>query len=74
MTIIELANAVAACFRKRPEIIVSKPIVPGKAAERYVPSTKKVAFDLNLHQLIDISDAIKRTIDWYNMCRTLNLK
>jgi dTDP-glucose 4,6-dehydratase len=62
ITIAELAHTVAQCFQKPIAIKVARMPEPGKPAERYVPSTKRVQEELCLRQIIDLSDGIKRTI------------
>ena len=62
MTIAELAHEVARCFQKPVAVKIAGMPEPGKPAERYVPSTKRVQEELGLRQIIDLSDGIKRTI------------
>jgi nucleoside-diphosphate-sugar epimerase len=37
---------------------------PNPSAPRYVPSTHRARQELNLHAVIDLPDAIGRTIEW----------
>lgn len=62
ITIAELANTVAQSFQKPITVKVARMPDPGKPAERYVPSTKRVREELCLLQIIDLSNGIKRTI------------
>jgi dTDP-glucose 4,6-dehydratase len=61
-TIRDLAFAVA---RPAAAVHVARDPVPGRPAERYVPSTRRAAAELGLDQLIPLADAIERTLDWY---------
>jgi dTDP-glucose 4,6-dehydratase len=62
VTIAELARRVAAVFGA--EVHVARPTVPGAAAPRYVPSTRRAAAELNLHTWIGLNEAIERTVRW----------
>jgi dTDP-glucose 4,6-dehydratase len=62
ITIAELADTVAQCFQKPIAVKVAKMPEPGKPAERYIPSTKRVREQFYLRQTIDLRDGIKRTI------------
>jgi len=66
VTILELAEAVAQCFHPRREVVIGKKTVDRKAAGRYVPSTQLALHELKLHQLINLTDSIKRTIAWHS--------
>ena len=66
ISILELAEAVAQSFHPRREVVIGKKAVDRKTAERYVPSTQLALHELKLHQLINLSDSIKRTIAWYS--------
>ncbi|MFI5398670.1 MAG: NAD-dependent epimerase/dehydratase family protein [Candidatus Binatia bacterium] len=62
VTILALAKLVAAAFDPVPGIEVALPAVVGPAAPRYVPSTRRAAAELGLHQVIDLEEAIRRTV------------
>jgi dTDP-glucose 4,6-dehydratase len=65
LTIRELAEAVAKAFRPAPEVQVARPPTPGAPPERYVPSTARAREELGLRQLIDLPEALDRTILWH---------
>ncbi len=62
ITIAELANTVAQSFQKPIEVTIAKSPAPNRTPERYVPSTKRAQVDLGLRQLVNIREAIERTI------------
>ena len=66
LTIAELAKQVAGTNKTALEVVITGKSVPGKPPERYVPSTQRARTDLGLEQYIDLEDAIKRTIRWYD--------
>ena len=61
----EWAEVVACAVRPPLEVNVHKAPPPGRAAaaERYVPSTRRAAEELQLRQYVDASDAIRRMIN-----------
>ena len=61
ITIAELAHTVAQCFQKPIEVRIAKTPDPGKAAERYVPSTNRAAL-LGLSSTINLNQAISKTL------------
>ena len=67
VSIRDLAYEVAAYFSNSPKVIISKPPVPGKPAERYVPSTRKPRTELGLDMNIHLDEAVRRTVNW-NQC------
>ena len=64
LTIQELSNIVAKAF-PCVDVQIAKKIVPGKPAERYVPSTRRAQTELGLKIVIQLSEAIKRTVQWH---------
>jgi len=62
MTIADLAHEVARCFEKPVAVKIAGRPKPGRPAERYVPSTKRVQEELCLRRIRDIRNGIKRTI------------
>lgn len=69
ITIVELARAIAGCFQPRVVIDIFGTPEVDRAAERYVPSTRRAQSELTLSQTIGTIEAIRRTIAWY---KTLN--
>ena len=65
VTIADLAGTVAGVCQPRPEVLVAKAPPPGKPDERYVPSIERASLELGLRPLIDLPEAIKRTMNWY---------
>jgi nucleoside-diphosphate-sugar epimerase len=62
----ETAETVARCLqRRRPEVTVAQPPVPGRPAERYVPDVRRAAEELGLSVAIPLVDAVARTIRWH---------
>jgi nucleoside-diphosphate-sugar epimerase len=66
ITIGELAMTVAEYF-PGTEVQISKKAAPGKQAERYIPSTQRAQGELGLERTVELTDAIKRTVDWYSI-------
>ena len=64
LTIQELSNIVAEAF-PCVDVQIAKKVVPGKPPERYVPSTRRAQTELGLRILIQLPEAIKRTVRWH---------
>ena len=64
LTIQELSNTVAKAFQCI-DVQIAKTFVPGKPAERYVPSTHRAQTELGLKTLMQLPEAINRTIRWH---------
>lgn len=60
-----VAEAVAGCCARRPEVRVTADPTPGRPAERYVPDVGRAARELGLIVAVPLSDAIRRTIEWH---------
>jgi dTDP-glucose 4,6-dehydratase len=69
MTIAEIANTVAQCFDKPVAVTVDKIADPDKPAERYVPLTKRVRDEFGIHNVMDLSESIRKTINCCNSGR-----
>jgi nucleoside-diphosphate-sugar epimerase len=65
LTICQVADTVAAAFEPARTVIVDKKPVPGTAAQRYIPGTKRAQEELGLQKGIKLKEAIKRTILWH---------
>jgi dTDP-glucose 4,6-dehydratase len=65
VSIAELAAVVAGCFDPRPEVRILQTPVPGRPAERYVPSTRRAQEELGLRQAIGLQQSIRRTIAFH---------
>jgi dTDP-glucose 4,6-dehydratase len=63
ITIGELAKKVARAFEPEIEVQIAREPVPGSPAERYVPATRRARMELGLSQKIELTEAVKRTID-----------
>ena len=64
ISIKDLAYEVSAAFSHSPEVLIAKSPLPGRPAERYVPSVKKVRESLGIDSWIKLKEALKRTIKW----------
>lgn len=64
VTIAELANMVAQSFKKPVEVRIAKASAPNRPPERYVPSTKLAQTDLKIKQVVNLREAIERTISY----------
>ncbi len=65
MSIGELAFAVAECVKPTVPVAIEKTAMLGRPPQRYVPSIKRASSELGLKIEIQLDDAIKRTIAWY---------
>jgi nucleoside-diphosphate-sugar epimerase len=66
LSILELAEAVAATLAPTTEIRVAKQVVPGAAPARYVPSVLRAEEMLGLRELVGLEESIRRTFAWYS--------
>lgn len=67
LTIAELAETVAQAFTpKNLRVEIAKALTPGQSAQRYVPSVQRAGRELDLRIMIDLPEAIRRTIAWYS--------
>lgn len=64
LTIGVLAKTVAQSFRPELEVRVAKKPDLNHVVERYVPATRRAASELQLNCLIDLKEAIHRTVLW----------
>lgn len=62
----ELAKIVSGIFEPQVPVRVLQQPVPGKTAERYVPSTQRAQLELGLCQYVSLSEAIRKTVNWYS--------
>jgi len=60
-----LAMTVAQCFETAREVRVAIKPIPGRPAERYIPSTEKSRKVLGLQQYVGLSEGIRKTLLWY---------
>jgi dTDP-glucose 4,6-dehydratase len=65
LTIHELAQTVAAQFTPVPDVIIEREPASDAAVQRYIPSTRRAQTDLGLQTIIQLPDAIQRTILWH---------
>ncbi|MDF2440046.1 MAG: dTDP-glucose 4,6-dehydratase [Abditibacteriota bacterium] len=61
----EIAESVAACFLPAPKVLVAQTPREGVLPSRYTPSVQRARDELNLEPTIELEDAIRRTISWY---------
>lgn len=65
VSILELAQAVAAALDPKTEIRIAKQAVAGALPARYVPSVDRARELLGLRQTVGLEDSIRRTAAWY---------
>ncbi len=65
ITIRKLAALVAAAAEPISEVRVRREAQPGEVPPRYVPSTARACSELGLNHGRPLTDAIRRTLDWY---------
>lgn len=65
LTIVEVAERLRDVVYQSGSIKITERAVLGKAPERYVPSTKRARVELGLCQSVDLFEAIRRTVIWY---------
>jgi nucleoside-diphosphate-sugar epimerase len=65
VSIRELAEAVAQVVAPACRIEIAGREVPGRPPERYVPDTMRARAELGLVPQLDLSEAIRRTADWW---------
>jgi nucleoside-diphosphate-sugar epimerase len=65
VTIADLARTVAAAIAPVAAVEISLKPAPGPP-RRYVPSTRRAREELGLEPWVGLSDAIRRTADWYS--------
>lgn len=62
----DLAEMVGRHFERGPEVVVMQKAAAGREIERYVPSTARAKDELGLGCMIDLDDAIQRTIEFHS--------
>lgn len=67
LTIGEIAKMVAATAKNSCPVIIAREPVAGSKAERYVPSARRAAEELNLKCWIPLHEAVQKTMAW-NSC------
>jgi len=66
ISILELAELVSAIgSQENKQVCVAKQPMTNQSFERYVPSTKRVLLDFGLQSMIDLEEAISKTIAFY---------
>jgi nucleoside-diphosphate-sugar epimerase len=65
LSILELAQLVAATLRPETQILVAQKANPDAAPARYVPSVDRAEKLLGLRQVVPLEDAIRRTAAWH---------
>jgi dTDP-glucose 4,6-dehydratase len=64
ISVLDLARAVARLSGPDVRVEIAKACVPGRAAERYVPSTEVARTNLGLRQTVGLEESLRRTIAW----------
>jgi nucleoside-diphosphate-sugar epimerase len=65
VSILELAQTVAAALGSRAEVHVAQEVTQGATAQQYVPSTRKAERLLGLRCHVSLEEAIRRTAVWH---------
>lgn len=65
VSILELAQIVAATLSPDTEIHVNRQAIPGTTPARYVPSVDRAREMLGLHEITALEESIQRTAEWY---------
>ena len=65
VSILELAECVAATLEPATDIHVARQAVPGALPARYVPSVERAKELLGLRQTVGLEEAIRRTAAWH---------
>jgi nucleoside-diphosphate-sugar epimerase len=60
-----LARSIAASFPIPPPVEIRGVATPGRAVDRYVPSTQRIQAELGLTARIGLAEGISRTIEFY---------
>ncbi len=65
-TIAEIANAVATVFEPTPKVSIEAldGANSGGAGNRYVPSTARARGELGLSEMVGLTEAVRRTVEW----------
>jgi dTDP-glucose 4,6-dehydratase len=67
VSILQLAEIVAATLAPSTEIHVAQQALPGALAERYVPSVERAERLLGLRETVILEEAIRRTATWHGL-------
>jgi dTDP-glucose 4,6-dehydratase len=65
ISILELANTVAATLCSPAKVLVAQEAVPGAPVMQYVPSTWNAEQQLDLKRNVSLEDAVRRTAAWH---------
>lgn len=65
VSILELAQTVAATLNPQAEIQVARQPIPGAPPSRYVPSVDRARQLLNLRPTVSLEESIRRTAQWH---------
>lgn len=66
ISIADLARRVNELAASNKAVTVMTPVDPAKRPDHYVPDVRKAELDLGLTCLVNLNDAIRRTITWLN--------
>src|SRR6266550_1152938 len=65
VSISDLAHLVASVVRPDLPVRIAEPAKAGVLPARYVPSTARAARELDVHDLVQLDEAVLRTANWY---------
>lgn len=65
VSIAELAGAIGREVQPQPEVRIAQQAVPGRPSDRYVPDVRRAEEELGLRCQVDLSEAIRRTLRWW---------
>lgn len=65
ISIADLAHTIASTLNPQTAITIANQPTPGQPLQQYVPSTQSAQQQLNLHQTVSLTEAIRRTAAWH---------
>ena len=65
ISIADLAHLVARRLTSGSKVEVARTAIPGRPAERYVPSSARIRTELGVKVTVDLEEALIRTAEWH---------
>jgi len=66
LTIAEVAHTVARVFDPPVAVHIAEAPAPDRITERYIPSIRQASAELGLKPLINLENAVKKSVRWYS--------